>query len=110
MAKGTRKVSKAAGETVQMVPATAPTLLPLPAFTPTQQIASFGGLPVMNYGMSFKELGTTGLRQFAGWIREDFLPELQGRQGARTYREMADNSPIIGGILFSVSIEVFIKP
>lgn len=46
--------------------------------------------------------GSSGLRQYGGWVREEFLPQLRGRQAARTYREMQDNSPTIGAILFAI--------
>lgn len=73
---------------------------PLPSQTTT---ADYGGVVnAMGAGMTFKEVGQTGLRAFAGYVREDFLPQLQGRQASRTYREMADNSPVIGGILFAI--------
>jgi hypothetical protein len=46
--------------------------------------------------------GSYGLRQFGGWVREEILPDLVGRQGARTYREMLDNSAIIGAMMFAI--------
>lgn len=46
--------------------------------------------------------GSSGLRQYGGWVREEFLPQLRGRQAARTYREMQDNSPTVGAILFAI--------
>ena len=58
--------------------------------------------PDLNYGMRFKDYGSYGLRQFGGWVREEFLPELTGRQGARVYREMLDNSATIGAMIFAV--------
>src|SRR5947207_2626854 len=63
---------------------------------------SWGNTPTMNAGMTFKEVGSSGLRAFSGWVREEFLPELTGLQGARVYREMMDNSASIGGIMFAV--------
>lgn len=48
---------------------------------------------------NFQEIGATGLKQSAGFISEEFLPELKGRRGAQFYREMADNSPIIGALV-----------
>lgn len=66
--------------------------------------SSFGMLPPdFQIGMTFKTLGSGGLRQFGGWVREDFLPEFQGRQAARIFREMRDNSPTVGAILFAVT-------
>ena len=63
---------------------------------------SYGMVPELDGSMTFKELGSAGLRAFSGWVREEFLPELIGRQGAQKYREMGDNSPIIGGILYAI--------
>jgi hypothetical protein len=59
--------------------------------------------PAMSAGMSFSDLGSSGLRQFSGWVREEFLQQLVGLQGARVYREMADNSAAVGSILFAIS-------
>lgn len=65
-------------------------------------MSSYGPPPEFTSGLTFSEVGTTGLRAFSGWVREDFLLELQGRQGAQKYREMLDNSPVIGAIMFAV--------
>jgi hypothetical protein len=53
--------------------------------------------------MNFKDVGSYGLRQFGGWMREEFLPQLQGREAARVYREMRDNSATVGGLLFAIT-------
>lgn len=58
--------------------------------------------PVMTSDLTFKNMGSSGLRQFGGWVREEFLPQLSGLQAARTYREMLDNSPTVGAINFSI--------
>src|SRR5512143_825256 len=63
---------------------------------------SYGMLPEMSAGMTFAEIGSPGLRAFSGWVREEFLPELIGRQGAQKYREMSDNSPVIGAIVYAI--------
>lgn len=54
--------------------------------------------------VGFSEIGTSGLNTSGGTVREEFLPELQGRLGIRTYKEMRDNDPIIGAILFAVEM------
>lgn len=54
--------------------------------------------------LSFAELGRSGLNHWAGDIKEEFLPELKGKEGRKIYREMMDNSPIIGACLFAVSM------
>lgn len=58
--------------------------------------------PTMVPDMAWRTVGSSGLRQYSGWIREEFLPQLRGRQAARTYREMQDNSPTVGAILFAI--------
>lgn len=45
------------------------------------------------------EYATSGLQRAGGFISDDFLPSLVGINGRRTYREMSDNDPIIGGVL-----------
>ena len=56
----------------------------------------------MTWSSLSRTRGSSGLRQYGGWVREEFLPQLRGRQGARTYREMQDNSPTVGAILFAI--------
>ena len=48
------------------------------------------------------ELGTSGLRRSGGFITEEFLNALRGRRGLLVYREMADNDPVIGSILYAI--------
>lgn len=48
------------------------------------------------------EYGATGLRQFSGYVREEFLKDLTGWRGQRMFREMRDNDPVIGGMFFAV--------
>ncbi|NBO56040.1 MAG: hypothetical protein EBU84_15960, partial [Actinobacteria bacterium] len=50
----------------------------------------------------FREAGSTGLRRTSGYIFEEFLPQLQGYRAINTYREMRDNDPIVGAILFAI--------
>lgn len=58
--------------------------------------------PSMMAGMTFADIGSSGLRAYSGWVREEFLPQLVGQQGARVYREMTDNSPTVGAVLFAI--------
>lgn len=48
------------------------------------------------------ELGTSGLRRSGGFIHEEFLTQLRGKRGLLTFREMADNDPVIGSILYAI--------
>lgn len=54
-----------------------------------------------------KELGGTGLKgaePYGGWVYEEYLPALRGMSGARVYREMADNDPTCGAVLFALEM------
>lgn len=48
------------------------------------------------------ELGATGLKRTSGFINEEFLPQLKGRKAVQVYKEMSENDPIVGALLFSV--------
>ena len=52
--------------------------------------------------VDFNELGSTGLRRGGGVITEEFLNRLRGSEGARAYREMADNDPVVGAMMFAI--------
>jgi hypothetical protein len=57
--------------------------------------------PVPNEPLTV-ELGETGLRGATpreGWLHQEFLAKLRGKQGIRIYREMAENDPLIGAVL-----------
>lgn len=49
-------------------------------------------------------IGETGLRQYGGMVDEEFLTELRGAKGSKVYREMSDNDPIVGAVVFAVSM------
>ena len=50
----------------------------------------------------FMESGSTGLRRSGNYVLEEFLPQLQGYRAIQTYREMRDNDPVVGAILFAI--------
>ena len=50
------------------------------------------------------ELGTIGLKQTGGVVREEFLRELQGQRGMKVYREMRDNSAVNGASLTAIEM------
>jgi hypothetical protein len=50
------------------------------------------------------QLGVSGLNRSGGYIQEEFLRQLKGAQGTKTYREMRDNDEVIGGILFATEM------
>lgn len=49
-------------------------------------------------------IGHTGLRQFGGYVVDEFLKELRGLNASRVYREMSDNDPIVGAVTFAISM------
>lgn len=50
----------------------------------------------------FMEFGSTGLRRSGGTVTEEFLPQLHGTKGFKVYREMRDNDPVIGAMLYAI--------
>ena len=50
------------------------------------------------------ELGSTGLRRWGGDVDEEFLPQLRGRQAVKVFREMRDNDPVVGAVVFTVDM------
>lgn len=52
----------------------------------------------------FVEMGASGLRQYGGVVREEWLRDLQGWRGIRVFKEMRDNDPIIGGIFLAIEL------
>ena len=51
---------------------------------------------------NFFELGVTGLKRSAGYIDEEFLPQLRGRKAVQVYREMRYNDPTVGALMFAI--------
>ena len=53
---------------------------------------------------NFSELGTTGLKVSGGIIQEEFIPELKGLKAVKVYRQMRDNDPTVGAIMFAIEM------
>ena len=51
-----------------------------------------------------KEYGRVGANFYGGRFSEEFLPELRGLQGVRTYTEMSENDSVCGAILFAIKM------
>lgn len=49
------------------------------------------------------EIGSTGLSRFGGYVTDEFLPELRGRDGMKRYREIRDNSAIVGAVFEAIA-------
>ncbi len=52
----------------------------------------------------FIEIGSTGLERYGGIVSEEWLRDLQGAKGIKAYKEMRDNDPITGAILFALKM------
>lgn len=50
------------------------------------------------------EIGVSGLKQASGFLWEEYLPQLRGRQGIRVYQEMAQNDPTVGAVLKALEL------
>ncbi len=51
-----------------------------------------------------RELGGTGLHQYNGYLREEFLAELTGKKGAQYFEQMRRNDPAIGAAYMAISM------
>jgi hypothetical protein len=51
---------------------------------------------------NFSELGASGLWRTGGFVIDDILPQLRGKQAQTAYRDMSENDPIIGAVLFAI--------
>jgi hypothetical protein len=50
--------------------------------------------------VNYKQLGTSGLRRYGGYVYEEFLPQLRWPRAGKVYQEMADNDPVIGSVFY----------
>ena len=49
-------------------------------------------------------VGRSGLTWHApGYIDQDFLTQLSGSQGIKTYQEMSENDPVLGGCMYGIT-------
>lgn len=53
---------------------------------------------------TFAEIGVTGLRQYGGFVQEEWLRQLSSRSRVHVWREMADNDATVGAMLFMVEM------
>lgn len=56
---------------------------------------------IRDYGPLY-EIGQTGLRRSGGVLTDEFLPQLRGRQAIKVYREMSENSAVLGAWIYTV--------
>lgn len=51
----------------------------------------------------YEQLAVAGYQRTGNQINDDFLPKLNGKQGRRILRQMAENDETIGGVLFAMN-------
>ncbi|MGE5619550.1 MAG: hypothetical protein ACM3US_09870 [Sphingomonadaceae bacterium] len=56
--------------------------------------------------INLQAIGTTGLKRSGGYVHEEYLPELRGVRGRQVYREMSEQSSLLGGILFAIEMMI----
>lgn len=54
-----------------------------------------GGIPA--------EIGVSGLVRTGGYVQEEYLAELRGTHGIKCYKQMRDNDPIAGALIFAIT-------
>lgn len=66
-----------------------------------------GDVEVEKYSAS-EALGVTGLNRWSnrGLVQEEFLRQLSGRKAYKVYREMRDNDPVVGAVLFAIRMVI----
>lgn len=52
--------------------------------------------------LDLSEIGSSGLQRTSGFVIDDFISDLRGLRGARVFREMSDNDPVIGALLYAI--------
>lgn len=57
-----------------------------------------------NFAANNVELGVTGLKHWTGRVNEEWLNELKGYRNVSVIKEMRDNDPIVGAILYAVDM------
>ena len=57
-----------------------------------------------NNGLSLEEIGSSGLKQYAGYVREEFQKNLQGPKAALVYREMWWNDPMVAASVRAIDL------
>lgn len=69
-----------------------------------QTIVKRRGRPTNEVRSAVTEIGSTGLNRWNGIVIEEPLYELQGDRWRKTIREMVDQDPIVGSVLFAIEM------
>jgi len=52
--------------------------------------------------LNFQSIGATGLQRYGTYLNDEWHKKLQGRQAIVTYREMKDQSAVIGALVWAI--------
>ena len=77
---------------------------PGPPQPPTGPLGSFISVQGDQNAKAFGEVGVSGLKVFSGYVSEEYLPELQGRNATRIYRQMSEGDPIVNAVLTAITL------
>lgn len=69
-----------------------------------KQVTPESARAALGSAMRYESIGRTGLKQYSGYVDEEFIKDLRGPAAIRKYREMADNDPTIGAMLFAIQM------
>lgn len=73
------------------------------SITPAQSLA-VPGAPADDSFRPTNELGVAGAKISSGFVHDEYIPQLQGERGRRTFRQMRDNDSVVGAVLFAVEM------
>ena len=54
--------------------------------------------------LGYVDFGVSGLKRFAGYIFEEFVNELTGKNAIKTYKEMYYNDPVASSLIFAIKM------
>lgn len=54
--------------------------------------------------LGYVDFGVSGLKRFAGYIFEEFVNELTGKNAQKTYKEMYYNDPVASSLIFAIKM------
>ena len=73
---------------------------------PSQNVINTQVVDHLNLREMIYERGSTGLKRAGGYIREEFIQDLVGQRAIKQYKEMRDNSPVVGACLYALEMLV----
>lgn len=62
--------------------------------------------PPLNGSNLYKPIGVSGLDRLYGFVRDEFVKELQGENFKRVVKEMSENDPTCGAVLYAIEMLV----